>query len=334
MVRRASLQTEQAQCRYGVLRWPSGDEILGRSLRQYGEWAQAEIDLLLHFLRPQADVVDVGAFVGTHTAAFAAQDLPGCTVHAFEAHPDYVSILRTNVESNRLPRVKVHPVALSDESGRVAQQELGATTKVNYGGVRFGNAPDRHGTLSVRARTLDQLRLTSCALIKIDVEGMELRVIRGAEQTLRTQRPAVYVECNTASEGWPVIEHMRARDYSCRLHCFPAYNPANFRGDGDNFFGAAREVGLLFLPRERMTGELEELIARSSLAPIASLDDLVLGLLRKPQYKSEVLAHSVAAQVLGFDFWLNESEAECLRLELVALGERLDRTQVITLSIG
>jgi hypothetical protein len=160
--------------------------------------------------------------------------------------------------------------------------------------------------------------------VKIDVEGTELRVIQGAEKTLRTLRPVVYTECNAAGEGWPVIQHMSERDYACWLFCFPAYNPANFRSNGENFFGAAREVGLLFLPRERLARELDEIVSGGDLAPVESLDDLVLGMLRKPQYKSEVLAGSVAAQVLGFDFWLNEPEANHLRLELSAAQSSLD----------
>ena len=327
---RPALPTAVAHCRYGVLHWPKDDEILGRSLGQYGEWAQGEIDLLLRFLRPNADVVDVGAFVGTHTIAFAAQAVDGCTVHACEAHPDYVQILEANLKANGFKSVKVHPVALSDHRGHVVLQAGPVSSQTNFGGARFGDDVGQGETLSVPAVRLDRLTLGSCSLVKIDAEGMELRVLRGAEETLRSHRPVVYTECNAAAEGWPVVQHMSARGYLCWLFCFAAFNPANFRGSTENFFGAAREVGLLFLPQERISQGLGQLIVGEPLAPVQSVDDLLLGMLRKPQYKHEVLSRGPAALVLGVDFWLNEPEAQQLRQALKAAqiaGQNADEAQ-------
>ena len=61
---------EIADCRHGRMAFLRNDNIIGRSLRLYGEWAEAEIELAKVFLRPGDTVVDVGANIGTHSIAY------------------------------------------------------------------------------------------------------------------------------------------------------------------------------------------------------------------------------------------------------------------------
>jgi len=62
---------ETMACRYGMMSFFKTDNTISRSLKEYGEWAQAEIDFLLYFIGSRDTVLDIGAFIGTHVLAFA-----------------------------------------------------------------------------------------------------------------------------------------------------------------------------------------------------------------------------------------------------------------------
>ena len=72
--------------RYGEMWYFARDEVIGRSLEQYGEWAEHEISLLSGYIVPETLVIDIGANIGTHTLAFARRH-PSAAVIGFEAQP-------------------------------------------------------------------------------------------------------------------------------------------------------------------------------------------------------------------------------------------------------
>src|SRR5262249_16029775 len=150
----------------------------------------------------------------------------------------------------------------------------------------------------------------------IDAENMEINVLRGARQTLRAKRPVVFAECNSLHYGWPVVGFMKEEGYCTYLLNVPAYNTNNFRQIVDNFLTDGREAGLIFIPVEQLFGvqdKLSQLQRLAPLIPVVTLDDLALGLIKKPQYKYEVMSKSEAAKVLGIEFWANETEVRQFR---------------------
>jgi FkbM family methyltransferase len=314
---------EEADARFGRMAFLRTDAILGRCLRQYGEWAQAELDLMCDLLRPDGVALDVGAYIGTHTLAFARHTAGAGRVVAFEPQPVFFSLLRRNVVANGLTNVQLLNIALAERSREMMAQTANLALEGNFGGTSL--ATPRAGTnpAPVQARSLDDLSMEQCDLIKLDVEGMEALVLAGARNTIERYRPVVYAECNSADAGWPVVETMRAHEYDAYAFIPLAFNPDNFRGSSENFMGRARELGLLFVPALRRERYAQALTRHRPLAPLGSIDDLVLALLRKPQYKSEVVAHGRAAAVLGTDFWSAEAEAE----QIAEIRARLEQTQ-------
>jgi predicted O-methyltransferase YrrM len=107
---------QQADCRYGKMYFFAADQIIGASMTEYGEWAQEEIDLLVSLMERDSIVVDVGAFVGTHTLAFARRVNSGGQVYAFEPQPDHFRLLQRNVTENGLTNVKLFEVGLSNQN--------------------------------------------------------------------------------------------------------------------------------------------------------------------------------------------------------------------------
>lgn len=299
-------------CRYGVMSFFKKDDTISRSLVEYGEWAQREIELLDSFVHAGDTVVDIGAFIGTHTLALA-QMVGSGRVYAFEPQPMFFEVLKNNIEQNGLTNVTALNEAVSETAGQLEIPQVDPHQFHNFGGTSLVGAEASsnhvpHWTIEVT--TVDQLSLDECDLIKIDAENMEINVLRGARHTLRTKRPTVFAECNSLEFGWPLVEFFRGEGYCAHLLNFQAFNPGNFRANTNNVFEDGREASLVFVPDDRGDDIRGRFSADplSLVIPIRSVDDLALGLLKKPQYKYEVLANAKAASVVGVEFWANETE--------------------------
>ena len=165
-------------------------------------WLRTRLALRNHNLEPELWLVprllseggmaiDVGANAGTYSTQFARY---ASIVHAFEPNPICLRQL-----SRILPaRVIVHPCALSDHAGR-------ATLRFDPGNTGIGTIEtanqlkDNAGirtieTADVEIRTLDSFGFASVGLIKIDAEGHEEAVLKGAADTLSRWRPSLIVE--------------------------------------------------------------------------------------------------------------------------------------------
>lgn len=148
-----------------------------------------EYDLLqfMHQILGEGLVIDVGANLGNHSIYFAS--VMGRRVVAIEPEPGNLAALRRNVDANGLgDQVAIHAVAAWNEAGRI---ELEQQIEGNRG--TFAGHEAAAG--SIPAERLDSLiGDATVGLIKIDVEGAELRVIEGARGILERSRPILVVE--------------------------------------------------------------------------------------------------------------------------------------------
>ena len=151
-----------------------------------------ELDLLMKCRErylPGTAAIDVGANIGNHTVFLAA--IIGARVHAFEPCPENHALLTHNVTANRLHNtVAVHHCALGDADGS---------------GTIELRMPDNYGTTCVRSgegdvpvRRLDDIVSEPIGLLKIDVEGSEAAVLRGAQKLIATWLPDIFVEAGEA----------------------------------------------------------------------------------------------------------------------------------------
>ena len=78
---------------------------------------------------------------------------------------------------------------------------------------------------------IDDLKLTRCNLIKVDVEGMEVDVLTGAAATIEQLRPVLFVENNTIERSRPLLEMLQSLNYVAWWNIRSYFNPANFLGN-------------------------------------------------------------------------------------------------------
>lgn len=259
-------------CRQGTIHHFDFDGPVGMALAIYGEWAQAELDALAPYVPEGGQVLDIGSNVGTHAVAFARMVGPAEAdghVTALEPQAEVFALLRRTVAVNGLAGV-VTPVraGAAGHAGTARVPRIAAPEGQNLGAVRLldmDGAPQdpAHLTDEVPLLTIDGLGLhlpapdspetgTRLDLIKIDAEGDEAAILRGAEATVRACRPVLHLECPGFSRAWPCARQALAWGYAVFHLRLPAFNPANFRGASRNVFGAAEEGALLCIPRERL----------------------------------------------------------------------------------
>lgn len=147
----------------------------GRLTYQYHKY-QAAMGLCTH----HGTAVDVGSHVGL-ISYWMARDFDH--VEAFEPVAHHRDCFRTNVLEKR-DNVVLHACALGDRRGSVSIR----TEPTSSGDSRIDGAGD------IPLERLDSFGLTDTALLKIDCEGTELFVLRGAEELLARQKPVVLVE--------------------------------------------------------------------------------------------------------------------------------------------
>lgn len=177
-----------------------GDLITGH-LAEYGAHQRGTLNALLGLLDDDLVVWDVGAHIGTLLVPLLASGKVASGL-AIEADHDTAAILRRNLVDNGYGEdIEILEALLHDPAGPAGgfsparfPGNSGATTFLPAPGRGAGRARDR------RARTvgptLDDLRAERPApsLVKIDVEGAEVGVLRGAEGVLATDRPVLLVE--------------------------------------------------------------------------------------------------------------------------------------------
>jgi FkbM family methyltransferase len=186
------------------------DDHIGALLRKTGRpYEEDLLDAVAPLVSERDVVLDVGANLGNHTVYFAVAR--HAQVEAFEPNPDVIGYLRSNVTLNHLEAsVRVHEAAAADTAGRGVidnprQSELVSATSAMLGTGTSRVIPDEQGT--IRTVRLDDQNFPTVRLIKVDVEGAEESVLRGAWGLLQRDKPAVITESGDDAQR-ARIEHL------------------------------------------------------------------------------------------------------------------------------
>lgn len=281
--------------RYGHIKYFANDPVIGESLRLYGEWAEKEIEFLLNFVPEGGSVLDIGSFIGTHALAFASKVGPDGAVQSFEPQPASYAVLYENCTSNGLKNIVCNNAFVSDSEGNIALEEMEPESHINFGGLSASVT----GTKTARMMTVDGLALDRCDFMKIDVEGFEHTVLRGAPVTIQKFKPVIYAEINSLEAAVPSLKILQEYGYACFVHAVDAFNPDNLFGSTENIFGPSRELAIVAVSPERKDELTSKLDPSWEIYPIETIDDLAYAMLQKPQYFDEILRQSVAAQSGG-----------------------------------
>lgn len=167
------------------------DSYIGKSVKLYGEYSEAEVDVFRQFVTPTAVVIDGGALFGEHTLALS-ELCPAGHVIAFEPQRIPFQMLCGNCQLNSADNVDAERVALGAAAGRTRVLPLSPYCDAPWGIATTGGPVGD----SVPVRTIDSYELKRLNFVKLDLEGGEPDAILGGLETLRRCRPVLYVEFN------------------------------------------------------------------------------------------------------------------------------------------
>jgi FkbM family methyltransferase len=234
------------RCRHGYMLYNVNDLYIGRALDLYGEFSELELEAFSQLVGPGDVVLDVGANIGTHSVWFAQAVAPAGAVISFEPQRLVYQTLCANIALNSLKNVVCHQVAVGAEPGEISVPIPDPSVPQNFGGIALGASAQGE---PVPVVTLDELAFTRCKLIKIDVEGMELDVLRGATQLIAATAPVLYVESDREKGADELVRYIDSLGYDLYWHCPAMFNPENFFHNAQNVFGNTISRNLLCMPR-------------------------------------------------------------------------------------
>jgi FkbM family methyltransferase len=153
-------------------------------------------------VHPGDVVLDIGSFLGTYAMAMARW---GARVYAFEPTPFSARGLRRHVQINRLEdRVQVNEMALGAAEGTVTLHQHGEPYRNAV--AAHDPAGEQRGTVEVQMTTVDafcRARQLQPTLIRMDVQGLEAEVLRGARETLAAMGERLRVVLEVHPQLWP-----------------------------------------------------------------------------------------------------------------------------------
>lgn len=203
-----------SRCRHGWML--HAGPYIGKCFELYGEYSEAEVDVMRAYVRPGDCALDVGANIGDLTLPLAALVEPEGRVYAVESNPATFNVLCANLALNAIEHVKPLNVFIADSSD------------VDTGSAQWGPDAYTGGIWAPSFMAIDDLDLPRCSFIKVDVDGKELEVLRSARRTIERCAPVLYFENDIRERSSELLAHVLAQGYRLYAHVAPIFRPDNF----------------------------------------------------------------------------------------------------------
>jgi FkbM family methyltransferase len=193
---------------YGPLLIHRNDTHIGKGILDTGYWEKDAVNFLSNLIEQlyanfdKFIIIDIGANIGTYTVALAKIFSTKATIYCFEAQRIIFQILAGNCAINSLTNVHTfHNIVSNQHLKLIKFNTHNYSNPINFGGLEVEAAFNSDNVLSnnvipesAYSIQLDQLNLDMVALMKIDIEGMELKAIQGAENLISRYRPVIFYE--------------------------------------------------------------------------------------------------------------------------------------------
>jgi FkbM family methyltransferase len=200
LVRARLLKPARTQVEPGMSLWLDPGDLVAKDIFRSGVWQPEVWEALRPSLGEGHVLIDVGAHIGYFTLKGAQNVGSTGRVVAFEPNPETLEVLRANLEASHAANVEVAPVAATDRESSLTFYAA-AHDNTGRSSLALLNAGDGSHQYNVRGRpidaVLDELKIGRVDAIKIDVEGAEVQVLRGAAHTLRRFHPLIVTEVDT-----------------------------------------------------------------------------------------------------------------------------------------
>lgn len=201
------------------------DELVGAEIAK-GLYEQHVTRAITAALGPGATFLDLGANIGYYSLLAASLVGPGGQVIGFEARPDNVAMAQLSIRENGFRNVRLHALAVADEDTTL---KMLAPDHTSLSEVVDAAAVTTDEYVAIPTVALDAMLadLERVDVVKMDIDGGELRALRGMQQLLRRYRPTLFFEFSPytlrrfgACEPEALLAEVVATGY--RLQAIPA----------------------------------------------------------------------------------------------------------------
>lgn len=214
------------QNEYGKIGYYNNDQEMVRQISSNLFFEQEYVENVLKPYIESAEVVlDIGAHCGSHTIMYKKIN-PDCKVFSFEPQKKIYDLLEYNVVLNGLDGVVCMNVAVGDSLGFVELNDFSSDGDNAFASLNYGDGPAQNlagvqigaGGERVEIVPIDSLGIEACDFIKVDVEGYEPKVLRGACRLIERFRPTISYEFNHKTSGDPETSYdiLESLGYECK----------------------------------------------------------------------------------------------------------------------
>jgi FkbM family methyltransferase len=201
---------------------------IDRQISQLGYWEPLILEVINFFVKSGDVCVDVGANAGYLSLVMAKRVGSSGRVISFEPNLDIIDKFKRNLDLNPTLRdsIELYTLGLGERLGRMY---VSPDTDHGLGNATLCPSPGTSTTHGVEVVALDSFQLTRLDFIKVDVEGMELDVLRGSEQTIRRCLPHIAFETLSTlppEQHRPIENYLRTFGYQLYAmnHAYPQDN--------------------------------------------------------------------------------------------------------------
>ena len=257
------VKAKNAYCLYN-----KNDIYIGKAIEEYGEFSELEADIFRQVCKKDDVVIEVGTNIGTHTQIFSSLVGENGLVLAFEPQFIVFQTLCANLALNSISNVFAYQSAVGEENGSLYIPFLDYNKTNNYGGISLDSV--KKG-IKVKKEKLDNYltMINKLKFIKIDVEGMEIDVLKGAKDIISKFKPIMYIENDRIEKSSELIELLFSYGYKLYWHLPKLYNDNNFAYNKEDIFNNLISVNMLCIHKTNKTNvELMVEITDSNIHPM------------------------------------------------------------------
>lgn len=262
------------ECRWGRLILVRGD-MISIFLDMYGEWSETEVELFRFLLPPNGVCIEVGSNIGGHAVPLSKICNEG-RVYCFEPQRALFHVLCGNLAINNCLNVTARHQAVGPAASVIQIEACDYSTYWNYGSFSLakGFSSEAEFTDSTRREAVEVISLDTdpeisslpkIDFIKMDAEGFESEVLKGARQTISKHRPDLFIEAGDAESVDEIIGVLSQIGYTGQWFISHRFRHDNFnrtriRVDGFDrnilFRHQSRNHQRLALPQARGSSDI------------------------------------------------------------------------------
>ncbi len=246
--------------KHGKFNFCHFDEYIGLSMREYGEYSEIEYSVIEKFINKDDFVFDIGSNIGCFSIPLAKKVGSKGKIFSFEPQKFIFDLLSKNILDNKINNIDAYDIAIGENNTSFCLEDFDYSQVGNFGGIGMSGRNNlkfakikSNKKKKVSFKTLNEfIDIEKCNFLKIDVELMELNVLKGAYHFLNKFRPIIWIENHTKFPN-NLNNFFLKNNYKPFWATTMVYNPENHFLNANNYYENVMTANTLAIPKEKQS---------------------------------------------------------------------------------